>query len=53
LSPDAGSLAAAPLIDSDHTAVRALALAHAQGGDDRQRAVALCLAARDGFRCDP
>jgi hypothetical protein len=53
LSPDAGSLAAAPLIDSDHTAVRALALAHAQGGDDRQRAARHSATARDGFRCDP
>jgi transglutaminase-like putative cysteine protease len=46
-------LASTPLIDSDHPEVRAFAARHAQGRDDRQRAVSLYLAVRDGFRYDP
>jgi transglutaminase-like putative cysteine protease len=41
------------LIDSDHPAVRAFAQTHARGADDRERAVALYGAVRDGFRYDP
>lgn len=41
------------LIDSDHPAVLAFAARHAQGADDRERAVALYHAVRDGFRYDP
>jgi len=41
------------LIDSDHPAVCAFATQHAQGADARERAVALYLAVRDGFRYDP
>ena len=51
--PSAATLAATPLIDSDHPAVRAFAAAHAVGADDRARAVALYGAVRDGFRYDP
>lgn len=40
-------------IDSDHPAVRAFARTHARGSHDRERAVALNLAVRDGFRYDP
>lgn len=40
-------------IDSDHPAVRAFAERHAQGVNDRERAAALYLAVRDGFRYDP
>lgn len=40
-------------IDSDHPAVIAFAREHAQGSDERERAVALNLAVRDGFRYDP
>ena len=40
-------------IDSDHPAVMAFAREHAQGHDERERAVALNLAVRDGFRYDP
>ena len=47
------TLASTPLIDSDHAAVRAFALQHAQGADARERAVSLYLAVRDGFRYDP
>jgi transglutaminase-like putative cysteine protease len=47
------SLAPTPLIDSDHPAVRAFAADHAVGTDPRERAVALFLAVRDGFRYDP
>jgi transglutaminase-like putative cysteine protease len=47
------SLAATPLVDSDHPAVRAFAQQHARTGDDRGRAVALYYAVRDGFRYDP
>jgi transglutaminase-like putative cysteine protease len=51
--PTAASLAPTALIDSDHPAVVAFAEAHAVGRDDRERAVALTLAVRDGFRYDP
>ncbi|MCW5635782.1 MAG: transglutaminase family protein [Rubrivivax sp.] len=47
------TLAPTPFIDSDHAAVRDFALAQARGGDARERAVALYLAVRDGFRYDP
>ena len=46
-------LAATPLVDSDHPAVQAFAQQHAQDGSDRERAVALYYAVRDGFRYDP
>jgi transglutaminase-like putative cysteine protease len=46
-------LAPGPLVDSAHPQVRAFAERHAQGGDDRARAVALYYAVRDGFRYDP
>lgn len=46
-------LAATPLIDSDHPAVRAFAERHGTGADDRERAVSLYHAVRDGFRYDP
>jgi transglutaminase-like putative cysteine protease len=49
----AAALAPTPLIDSDHAAVRDFAHAHATGGDARERATALYLAVRDGFRYDP
>ena len=51
--PTPASLAATALIDSDHPGVIAFAQQHAQGADDRERAVALCQAVRDGFRYDP
>jgi len=41
------------LLDSDHPAVIAFAARHGHGADDRQRAVALYYAVRDGFRYDP
>ncbi|QTN21731.1 transglutaminase family protein [Rhizobacter sp. AJA081-3] len=53
LPPDAAALAPTPLIDSDHPAVIAFARQHAVGADERERAVALTLAVRDGFRYDP
>lgn len=53
LPPDAAALAPTPLIDSDHPSVIAFARQHAVGADDRERAVALTLAVRDGFRYDP
>src|SRR3989338_6927945 len=46
-------LTATPCIDSDHPAVVAFASTHAQGSNDRDRAVALYLAVRDGLRYDP
>lgn len=46
-------LAGAALVDSEHPAVVAFARRHAQGADDRERAVALYYAVRDGFRYDP
>ena len=50
--PTAASLAATALIDSDHPAVVAFALANSPGSNDRERAVALYRAVRDGFRYD-
>lgn len=47
------TLAPTALIDSDHPAVLAFAREHARGADVRERAVALYLAVRDGFRYDP
>jgi transglutaminase-like putative cysteine protease len=41
------------LIDSDHPAVASFAARHATGGCDRERAVALYYAVRDGIRYDP
>ena len=51
--PSPSTLAPTALIDSDHPAVVAFAAGHARGADDRERAVALYLAVRDGFRYDP
>jgi transglutaminase-like putative cysteine protease len=47
------ALAPTALIDSDHPAVVAFAARHATGADERERAVALYYAVRDGFRYDP
>ena len=47
------SLQPTVLIDSDHPAVVAFASRHGRGRDDRERAVALYYAVRDGFRYDP
>jgi transglutaminase-like putative cysteine protease len=52
-SPTAASLASTALVDSDHPAVVAFARRHAIGETDRERAVALHDAVRDGFRYDP
>ena len=49
----AGALAPTALIDSDHPAVVDFARRHGVGADDRERAVALYRAVRDGFRYDP
>jgi transglutaminase-like putative cysteine protease len=53
VTPTPASLAATALIDSDHPDVIAFAQRHAEGADDRERAVALFLAVRDGIRYDP
>lgn len=42
-----------PFIDAAHPAVQAFAARHAQGATNRERAVALNLAVRDGLRYDP
>jgi transglutaminase-like putative cysteine protease len=47
------TLSPTALIDSDHPAVTAFAAAQGRGSDDRERAVALYYAVRDGFRYDP
>jgi transglutaminase-like putative cysteine protease len=52
-APTEAHLAPTPLIDSDHPEVAAFAHRHATGGDDRERAVTLYYAVRDGFRYDP
>jgi transglutaminase-like putative cysteine protease len=41
------------LLDSDHPMVASFAAQHAAGGCDRERAVALYYAVRDGIRYDP
>lgn len=51
--PSDPTLAPTALIDSDHPAVIAFAREHARGASERERAVALYLAVRDGFRYDP
>ena len=51
--PSPATLAATALIDSSHPDVLAFAREHAQGANDRERAVALYLAVRDRFRYDP
>jgi len=51
--PSPATLAPTALIDSDHPDVMAFAREHAQGSDDRERAVSLYLAVRDQFRYDP
>jgi transglutaminase-like putative cysteine protease len=53
LLPSAATLAATACIDADHPVVQAFAAAHAQGRDDRARAVSLYLAVRDRLRYDP
>ena len=52
-TPDPQTLQPTTMIDSDHPAVQAFALAHATGANNRERAVALFYAVRDGFRYDP
>jgi transglutaminase-like putative cysteine protease len=52
-SPTAATLASTDLIDSTHPSVVAFARQHAMGHSDRERAVALHDAVRDGFRYDP
>lgn len=46
-------LSATAFMDFDHPTVKAFALDHAKGESDRERAVALYYAVRDGFRYDP
>lgn len=52
-TPTPASYAPTALIDSDHPAVLAFARQHAQGSSQRERAVSLYRAVRDGFRYDP
>jgi transglutaminase-like putative cysteine protease len=51
--PHPDTLAPTALLDSAHPAIQAFAKAHALGATDRERAVALYYAVRDGFRYDP
>jgi len=51
--PDPGTLKPTALIDSDHPAVLAFAAQYGIGTCDRDRAIALFYAVRDGFRYDP
>ena len=46
-------LAAGQFIDSDHPAVREFAASHARGESERERAVSLYYAVRDGIRYNP
>lgn len=52
-TPNPATLAASPCIDTDHPVVQAFAAAHAQGADERTRAVSLYRAVRDRLRYDP
>ena len=52
-TPTPAHLRATALIDSDAPSIQAFAAQHAHGATDRERAVALYLAVRDGFRYDP
>lgn len=52
-TPQSQHLASTALIDSAHPAVLAFAQAHSAGANDRERAVSLYYAVRDGFRYDP
>ena len=52
-APTPAHLRATPAIDADHPDVQAFAREHAQGANERERAVALTHAVRDGFRYDP
>ncbi len=52
-TPTDAHLRATDAIDADHPAVQAFAREHAQGADERARAVALTHAVRDAFRYDP
>ena len=51
--PNPSTLAPTAFIDSDAGSIRGFAAEHARGANDRERAVALYLAVRDGFRYDP
>ncbi len=51
--PEPKSLAPAAMVDSDHPLVSDFAARHAHGADDRERAVSLYYAVRDGLRYDP
>ncbi len=53
MSPSPAALAPTALIDSHHPTVIAFANEHGHGTDDRERAVGLYHAVRDGFRYDP
>ena len=53
MHPSSASLANTALIDVDHPLVQAFAREHARGTTQRERAVSLFLAVRDGFRYDP
>ncbi|TNF59134.1 MAG: transglutaminase family protein [Burkholderiales bacterium] len=52
-TPSDATLAPTGCIDADHPAVRAFAHEHARGNTERERAVALYRAVRDGLRYDP
>jgi len=50
---DDQALHATTMVDSDHLIVREFAARHARGANDRERAVSLYYAVRDGLRYDP
>ena len=52
-TPDPQTLQPTAMLDSDHPAVHAFVRTHMSGATDRERAVALFYAVRDGFRYDP
>ncbi len=52
-APQTSDLAATRFVETDSEAIRAFAADHARSGSDREKAVRLYLAVRDGIRYDP
>ena len=52
-NPDAGSLRATTMVNSNHPRIQAFVAEHGKGRDQREQAVALYYAVRDGFKYDP
>jgi transglutaminase-like putative cysteine protease len=51
--PDSNALRATVMVNSNHPLIQAFATKHSKGRDQREKAVALYYAVRDGFKYDP